>query len=44
MGSQQNPIADVDKMLETIFWWIFTLACVLAFFFAYGMVENLIRQ
>ncbi len=25
-------------MPETIFWWVFTLACVFAFFFSYGMV------
>jgi len=25
-------------MKETIFWWVFTLACVFAFFFGYGMV------
>ncbi len=31
-------------MPETIFWWVFTLACVFAFFFSYGMVEDLIRQ
>ena len=31
-------------MPEAIFWWVFTLACVFAFIFAYGMVEDLIRQ
>jgi len=31
-------------MPETIFWWVFTLACVFAFFFSYGIVENLIRK
>jgi len=31
-------------MPETIFWWVFTLAGVFAFFFSYGMVEDLIRQ
>ena len=31
-------------MSETIFWWIFTVGCVFAFFFSYGMVEDLIRQ
>ncbi len=30
-------------MAETIFWWVFTLAGVFAFFFSYGMVEDLIR-
>ena len=30
-------------MTETIFWWVFTLACVFTFFFSYGMVEDLIR-
>jgi len=33
-----------DKMPETIFWWVFTLACVFAFFFSYGMGEDLIRK
>jgi len=28
-------------MPETIFWWVFTLACVFAFFFSYGMVESI---
>ena len=27
-------------MPETIFWSVFTLAGVFAFFFSYGMVEN----
>ena len=31
-------------MPETIFWWVFTLAGVFAFFLSYGMVEDLIRQ
>jgi len=31
-------------MPETIFWWVFTLAGVFAFFFSYGMVEDLIRK
>jgi len=31
-------------MPETIFWWVFTLACVFAFFFSYGMLEDLIRK
>jgi len=31
-------------MPETIFWWVFTPACVFAFFFSYGMVEDLIRK
>ena len=30
-------------MPETIFWRVFTLACIFAFFFSYGMVEDLIR-
>ncbi len=29
-------------MPETIFWWVFILACVSPFFFSYGMVEDLI--
>ncbi len=29
-------------MPETIFYWIFSLAYVFAFFFSYGMVEDLI--
>lgn len=31
-------------MAETIFWWIFVLACVFAFFLCYGMIEDLISQ
>ena len=31
-------------MSETIFWWVFTLACVFGFVFSYGMVEDLIRN
>ena len=30
---------DRDKMPEKIFSWVYTLACVFAFFFSYGMVE-----
>ena len=30
-------------MPETIFWWVFTLACMFAFFFSYGMVENVLQ-
>jgi len=30
-------------MPETIFWWVFALAGVFAFFFSYGIVEDLIR-
>jgi len=29
-------------MPETIFWWLFTLACVFGFFSSYGIVEDLI--
>jgi len=29
-------------MLETVLWWIFLLSCVFAFFFSYGMVEDLV--
>jgi len=32
------------KIPQTIFWWVFTLAGVFAFFFSYGMVEDLIRE
>jgi len=31
-------------MPETIFWWVFTVAGLFAFFFSYGMVEDLIRN
>jgi len=31
-------------MPETIFWWVFALACIFALFFSYGKVENLIRK
>jgi hypothetical protein len=31
-------------MAETIFWWVFLFACVLAFFFGFGMVEDLSRK
>ncbi len=31
-------------MAETIFWWTFLFACIFAFFFGYGIVENLIRR
>jgi len=31
------------KIPEIAFWWVFSLACVFAFFFSYGMVEDLIR-
>ncbi len=31
-------------MPETLFWWIFLLACIFAIFFGYGMVEGLIRK
>jgi len=31
-------------MVETIFWWIFTIAGVFAFFFSYGIVEDLICE
>ncbi len=30
-------------MPETIFWWPFTFACVFAFFFSYGIVENMLQ-
>ena len=33
----------MQSMDETIFWWIFLSACVLAFFFSYGMVENMLQ-
>jgi len=31
--------SEVSGMPETIFWWVFTLAGVLAFFFSYGIVR-----
>jgi len=31
-------------MAETIFWWIFLLSCMFAFFFGYRVVETLIRK
>ncbi len=31
-------------MAETTFYWLFTLACVFAFFFSYGMVEDLVKS
>jgi len=31
-------------MPETIFWWVFTLACIFGFFFAYGIIESWIRE
>jgi len=30
-------------MAETILWWLFLLLCIFAFWFGYGMVEDLIR-
>jgi len=30
-------------MVETTLYWIFLLTCVFAFWFGYGMVEDLIR-
>ena len=37
-GSRASLQIEISKMSETIFWWVFTLACVFAFFFSYGMV------
>ncbi len=31
-------------MAETILWWLFLLVCIFAFWFGYGMVEDLIRK
>ena len=31
-------------MVETTLWWIFLFACVFAFFFSYGIVEEVIRK
>jgi len=31
-------------MLETIFYWVFLITCIFAFFFSYGIVEDLIRK
>lgn len=31
-------------MAEMIFWWFFIAACVFGFIFAFGMLEDLIRQ
>jgi len=33
-------LEGLNKMPETIFRWVFTLACLLAFLFSYGMVKG----
>jgi len=30
-------------MVETTLWWLFLFACIFAFWFGYGIVEDLIR-